>query len=190
MQTRLAAPGDAAAIAAIYAPYVHQTTISFEEAPPSAEEVARRIESGGPLYPWLVAEGEGPAGPRVLGYAYAGPHRARAAYRWSVEVSVYVAAPAHRQGVGRRLYRDLLGLLEAQRFRRAIAGVTQPNPPSVGFHEALGFTLVGTYHDVGYKLGAWRDVSWFERPLREVEGPPAEPRPFREVAPALGLEGA
>lgn len=181
---RRAAAGDATAIAAIYGPYVHQTTVSFEQTPPSVDEVRARITRAAPRFPWLVAEAAG----RVIGFAYAGPHRSRPAYRWSVEVSVYVDTSRQRGGLGRALYETLLRLLEAQGFAQAYAGITQPNPPSVGLHEALGFELVGVYRNVGFKHGAWRDVSWYAYPLGEPSNPPAEPSDVTEAAVALGIE--
>jgi L-amino acid N-acyltransferase YncA len=183
---RLARAGDAAQVQAIYAPIVAGTAISFEEDPPDVAEVRRRLLATLTRLPWLVWEQAG----ELLGYAYAGPHRERAAYRWSVEVSAYVAAGARRGGVGRGLYRSLLALLAAQGFASALAGITLPNPASVGLHEALGFTPVGVYRAVGFKLGAWHDVGWWQRRLRELAVPPAAATelpamPAERVAAAL-----
>jgi phosphinothricin acetyltransferase len=159
---------DAAAIAAVYAPYVSASAASFEEEPPGTDEVVRRMSLG---YPWLVAD-EGD----VVGYAYAGPHHPRAGYRWSVTVSVYLAAQAHGRGLGRALYDGLLPLLAELGYVRAFAGITLPNPASVGLHEAVGFTRVGVYHAAGFKHGAWHDVSWWERALVDpLPASPAEP---------------
>jgi len=177
ISVRVAAPGDAGAVAAIYAPYVQGTAISFEERPPSPAEWAARIDRTLATHPFLVACGGG----EVLGYAYAGRHRARHAYRFAADVSVYVAASGHRRGVGRVLYRALLDALRRQGVWRVHAGLTLPNPASVGLHEALGFRPVGVYRSVGYKLGAWRDVGWWAMSLREGEGPPEEPRPFSAI---------
>jgi phosphinothricin acetyltransferase len=161
MHVRHADPdGDAGACAAIYAPYVADTAISFEAEPPSAADMTRRIERYSRTHPWLVAEDER----EVIGYAC--PHRERAAYRWAADVSVYVASAHHRKGVGRTLYHDLLAGLEAQGFYVACAGVTLPNEGSVGLHEALGFRAVGVYRRVGFKLGKWWDVGWWQRELR------------------------
>ena len=120
--------------------------------------MATRIEAKLPRYPWLVADDND----SVIGYAYAGAHRERAAYAWSAEVSVYVAETARRRGVARRLYQTLFDLLDRQGYRMAYAGITLPNPASVGFHEAMGFEPVGVYHNVGWKHGQWRDVGWWE----------------------------
>lgn len=161
MQIRLATTDDAAAIAAIYAPFVTDSAISFEVDAPDAHEMAARIDHKLPRFPWLVAEDQGV----VIGYAYAGPHRERAAYAWSVEVSVYVTETARRRGVARQLYEMLFDLLRRQGFRTAYAGITLPNPASVSFHEAMEFTPVGVYRNVGWKQGRWRDVGWWELPL-------------------------
>ena len=176
MEIRLATSDDAGWIAGIYAPYVRDTVISFEMAPPSAEEMARRIETTLQTYPWLVAEENG----EPLGYAYASQHRTRAAYRWSCDVSVYVAPSAQRKGVGMQLYVRLLDMLAGQGFRNAFAGIALPNASSVGLHERLGFTHLGTYRDVGYKLGAWHDVGWWQKCLSDAPGVPAEPMPLPE----------
>jgi phosphinothricin acetyltransferase len=171
---RLARPGDAAAVAAVYAPYVTDTFVSFEDEAPDAAEMARRMAGGGALYPWLVADEEG----RVLGYASASAFRARAAYRYSVETSVYLARDACGRGLGRLLYGSLLALLERQGFAQAIGAVSLPNPASVRLHESLGFTEAGTYRDVGWKHGAWRSVGLWQRALARAESPPVEPKPF------------
>jgi len=179
---RLAAERDAEQVAAIYAPYVTGTIISFESEPPSAEEMRRRIEETLERFPWLVCERHG----RVLGYAYANAHGSRAAYRWSVDVSVYVQEEAHRTGVGRALYTSLIAVLALQGFYNAYAGATLPNPASVGLHEAVGFRTVGVYCGVGYKLGAWHDVVWWHLPLRERV---AEPDPPADLPSVMGSEG-
>ena len=180
---RLATEQDAPAIRAIYAPIVERTAISFETEPPSAEEMRRRIAATLSVYPWLVQEDER----RILSYAYAGPHRARPAYRWSVDVTVYVAPDAHRRGIGRSLYTALFEVLQRQRFHAAFAGITLPNQASVGLHEAVGFAPVGIYRSVGFKLGAWHDVGWWQRPLGPTALSPSEPSLLEAVAadPAL-----
>jgi L-amino acid N-acyltransferase YncA len=156
---RAATLADAPAIQAIYAPFVTDTIISFEEVPPTIDEMAARIKAiqkQGHLY--LVAECEN----TILGYAYAGAHRTRSAYRASVDVSAYVAPAAPRQGIGRRLYEQLLSELTANGMHAAFAGITLPNTASVGLHEAFGFTHVGTYREVGRKFGKWHDVGWWQ----------------------------
>jgi L-amino acid N-acyltransferase YncA len=174
---RLATEQDAEDTLAIYAPIVRSTPISFELEPPSVSEMRRRIADTLAYLPWLVCEDRG----AMLGYAYASKHRVRAAYQWSVDVSVYVHAPARRAGVGRALYTSLLKMLILQGFYHALAGIALPNPASVGFHEALGFQLVGVYRAVGYKLGAWHDVGWWQLSLQEPSLPPDAPLPLKEV---------
>jgi phosphinothricin acetyltransferase len=172
---RLATEADAGPIAAIYAPCVRGTPITFESVPPSPAEMAERIVGTLPRYPWLVDEEDG----AVVGYAYAGPFAQRVCYRWSVTTTVYVRDSHWRRGVGRRLVVALLGVLAEQGFRSAYAGVTLPNAGSVGLHEAMGYEPVGVYRDAGHKLGRWHDVAWFQRALQpnapRVEEHPAEP---------------
>ncbi|MSQ23688.1 MAG: N-acetyltransferase family protein [Chloroflexi bacterium] len=180
---RTAVPSDASSIAAIYGPYVAGTTVSFEVESPTAEEMAERIRGTTATYPWLVAENE----KQVVGFVYAGPNRARAAYRWSVDVSVYVRPAAQRQGIGWRLYQALFEILREQGIVNAYAGVTLPNAASVGLHEAMGFKPVGVFRNVGYKLGSWHDVGWWQLELQPPLGSPAEPIPFPLVTLTGGL---
>jgi L-amino acid N-acyltransferase YncA len=165
---------DAAACAAIYAPHVSDGATSFEEEAPGAEELARRIEDVTATHPWLVGE----RGGGVVGYVYACPHRAKPAYRWSVDVAVYIAEAERRQGHGCRLYEVLFERLRQQNFRMACAGITLPNEASVGLHESLGFTPIGFYREIGWKQGAWRDVGWWQLELSPPPaGTPPEPLP-------------
>ena len=154
---------DAVACAAVYHPYVAEGVASLEERPPEPHEMAERIRITTRHYPWLVAEVDG----AVVGYAYASRHHARAAYRWSANVTVYIAATHHRSGIGRRLYTALFHLLDRQGVHELCAGITLPNPGSVRLHESLGFAPIGVYRDVGFKFGAWRSVGWYQKPLRE-----------------------
>jgi phosphinothricin acetyltransferase len=128
-------------------------------------------------YPWLICEDGGV----MLGYVYASRHRERAAYRWSVDTTVYVRQGVQRRGVGRALYTSLLAVLPLQGFVNAYAGVALPNPASVGLHEAMGFRRVGVYERVGFKCGCWHDVAWFQRPLQERPESPPPPRELEEV---------
>lgn len=168
---QLATAADAKAIAQIYAPIVSGTPISFELVPPTEAEMASRVASTLAYAPWLVCV----RGGEVVGFAYASKHRERAAYQWSVDVSVYVEERHHRRGIARALYASLLSVLRLQGFYAAHAGISLPNEGSVGFHEALGFRPVGVYRSVGYKLGAWHDVGWWQLPLRERDGEPKPP---------------
>jgi L-amino acid N-acyltransferase YncA len=173
---------DAAPCAAIYAPSVEDGVISFEERAPDAAEMAARIARAAATHAWLVAEHRG----EVVGYAYACPFQERPAYRWSASVSVYVAAGRVGQGVGRALYEELLARLRNQGFQVACAGITLPNPASVGLHEHLGFVAVGVTCRIGWKHGAWRDVGWWQLELvPAADGVPAEPGP-PEPAPPPG----
>jgi len=174
---RLAGVHDAQAIAGIYRPFVERTVISFETEPPTREEMEHRISETMASHPWLVCE----IGEQVAGYAYATRHRARAAYQWSVDTSVYVGENHWRLGIGRALYASLFPILAVQGFCNAFAGIALPNPGSVGLHESVGFTPIGVYERVGYKLGAWRDVGWWQRPLTALETPPEQPLTLKAV---------
>jgi L-amino acid N-acyltransferase YncA len=165
---------DAAPCAAIYAPFVRQTAISFEEQPPDAAEMRRRMENLASHYPWLVAEEDG----TVVGYAYASPHRERAAYRWAADVAIYIGDNHQGRGLGRALYEALFERLATQGLRVACAGIALPNPASVALHEKLGFQPVGIYRRIGWKAGLWHDVAWWQLELAPAsDGPPAEPGP-------------
>ena len=174
---RMAEIGDAEAIAAIYRPVVESTTISFETVPPDRDEMARRLADTLVSHPWIVCE----AGGSVAGYAYASKHRVRAAYRWSVDTSVYVDASCRRSGVGRGLYRSLFAILAAQGFFNAFAGIALPNAASVALHEAVGFEPLGVYRRVGFKLGGWHDVGWWQLALRALEASPDAPLTVADV---------
>ena len=170
IRIRAALAKDAGAVAAIYAPYVTQSTISFETEAPDAAEMARRMASADGLYPWYVAVDEADD---LLDYCYACPFRARAAYRFTVETTVYVAGAAHRRGIGRALYEALIDKLERQGFVQAVGIIALPNEGSVKLHEALGFELVGINCGVGYKFGTWHDVGIWQRALAPA-GQPSE----------------
>ena len=169
---RLALPGDAADLHAIYAPIVLDTIISFELEPPTVAEMQQRVEKTFDAgLPWLVHEENG----EVSGYVYAAKHRGeRPAYRWSTEVSVYIHERARGRGIGTALYTSLFAVLKLQQLRNAYAGATLPNEGSVRLHEALGFERVGVYHNVGYKFGAWHDVVWWSLQLNPHSSPPSE----------------
>jgi L-amino acid N-acyltransferase YncA len=170
---RLANANDAGQVAAIYRPYCVENAVSFETEAPDTAEMASRIDKLNLRFPWLVDEADG----IVRGYAHASPHRQKAAYRWAVEVTIYMH-PQHRgRGLGRALYGELFRCLRGQGIFKAYAGILVPNPASQAFHESLGFTLVGIYRKIGYKLGAWRDVGWWQLALQpEIDSPP-EPTP-------------
>ena len=171
---------DAAACAAIYAPYINDTVISLEEVPPTTEQMGHRIARITERYPWLVAEDDG----EITGYAYAGPHRERAAYRWASDVTVYLSPAYFRRGIGSALYTALFDLLVFQGVYVACAGVTLPNEPSVGLHASMGFLPVGVYRRVAWKFGSWHDVGWWQ--LQLVEPSVAAPD---ELGPRARLGG-
>ncbi|MDQ0466151.1 phosphinothricin acetyltransferase [Caulobacter ginsengisoli] len=177
MIIRDASPQDAPAVAAIYGPIVRDTAISFETEPPTPDEMARRVAATLPDFPWLAAEEDG----AFLGYAYAGAHRPTASYRWSANVSIYLAETARGRGVGKALYRDLLARLRRQGICSVFAGIALPNSASVALHESVGFAPVGVYRRVGYKLGAWRDVGWWGQSLVDDDSPPPEFIPYRDL---------
>lgn len=158
---RDASTGDAEACAAIYAPYVTDTAISFELEPPSPAEMARRITDAQAAHAWLVFEDGG----HVVGYAYGGPFRTRSAYRWSCEVSVYLEMGRRRTGAGRALYEALFARLAERGYRTLVAGMTLPNDASLGLHRAMGFEPIGTYRRIGWKNSTWHDVAWAQRLL-------------------------
>lgn len=174
---RLATVHDAEHIQSIYAPFVRETVTSFERDIPAVDEIRRRIATTLVFHPWLVCERES----NVLGYAYAGYHRTREAYRWSVDTSVYFRGGYQRRGIGRGLYVALLELVGIQGFVNAFAGITLPNPESVGLHEALGYSPVGTYQNVGFKLGGWHHVGWWQRQLRPLPDSPRLPKAVNTV---------
>lgn len=187
-QIRSVTVEDAAAIQAIYAPYVTGTVISFEGTPPTVAEMAGRIQKTLGKYPWLVYECDGESDGinhsrfhTIAGYVYAAPHSERAAYQWSVNVSVYVHPAYHRRSIGRGLYTTLFALLRGQGYVNAYAGISLPNAGSVGIHEALGFTPIGVYQAAGYKLGKWHDVGYWGLRLNELSATPQPPRPIDAV---------
>lgn len=168
---RAARETDADAIALIYAPYVRDTMITFETEPPDAAQIRERM-CRQPRLPWFVAT----RGARILGYAYASMHRDRAAYRWSADVAIYLQPDEHGRGIGRALYQALIPAARALGYTSLYAGVTVPNPASVGLHEAMGFRLVGVYRSVGFKGGRWLDVAWYELAAPAYPSEPSEPR--------------
>jgi L-amino acid N-acyltransferase YncA len=161
LNIRPAIMADAASCAEIYAPFVTNSWVSFELTPPDAAEIASRIESYSKTHCWLIAD----IGGKVAGYAYGSPHRLREAYRSSCDVAVYISQDFARQGIGKALYCALLPVLKDLGYHAAFAGIALPNDASIGLHEASGFTPVGVYRSVGWKLGDWRDVGWWQRLL-------------------------
>ena len=175
---RLATESDASNLLEIYAPVVRETAISFEVEPPPLEEFRNRIRSTLHRMPWLVCA----AGDDILGYAYATGFRAREAYQWAVEVTVYVHPNHHRKGVGRALYTSLFRCLQIQGYCRAIAAITLPNTASVALHEAFGFEHIGVFESVGYKRAKWHDTGWWQLEIRPAPSSPAAPTPLNELS--------
>ncbi len=177
LRIRSAERGDAAAILAIYAPSILEAATSFEIEVPSVAEMEKRIEDLKARHLWLVLEKDG----EILGYTYASPHRARRAYQWSVEVSVYVHAAARKRGVGRALYSSLFEVLKRQGYVNTYAGITLPNASSVRLHQAMGFVQIGVFPRIGFKFGKWHDVSWSYLRLTEISEPVPEPLPAKDL---------
>ena len=168
---------DADAIAEIYAEFVETSASTFEEQAPATAEMLRRME-GRPRLPWLVALD---ADETVVGFAYASPHHARSAYRWSVNCSVYLHESAQGRGLASALYRELIGVVRDLGYVTLFAGIALPNDASVALHERLGFRPVGVYPHSGFKLGTWRDVGWWWLPLRDPPEQPREPTEWDEL---------
>lgn len=175
---RLASAADAAAIHQIYLPIVRDTHVSFEQIAPTPRDIAARIEKTLSQYPWLVCELDG----RLAGYSYASAFRARAAYQWTAETTVYIHPDFQRRGVARALYGSLMAILREQGYCSAIGVIALPNEASIRAHEALGFRKVGVFENVGYKAGAWRDTGWWQLALRPAPSQPLSPRTITELA--------
>ncbi len=176
MFIRAALPADVPDLLAIYAPFVLNTTVSFEYEVPTVAEFTRRVDSIQQRFPFLVAGRDD----RILGYAYASAHRDRAAYQWSADTSVYLHPDAHRQGMARQLYMTLFDLLRRQGLYNVYAGITLPNPASEAFHRAMGFRPVGVYENVGFKFGAWHSTEWLQLTLQPHDSDPVPPLLFSD----------
>lgn len=177
---RMAEPADAAALLAIYAPYVTDTAITFEYEVPSREEFARRIAHTLERFPYLVAEKKG----ALVGYAYASPFKERAAYDWAVETSIYLAMEERGQGTGFLLYQALEDILTRQNVLNVNACIAYPNPGSIRFHEKLGYLTAAHFTRCGFKLGQWWDMVWMEKMLGSHRVPP---KPFIPVTELTDL---
>jgi L-amino acid N-acyltransferase YncA len=155
---RFCQPSDASPIAQIYNHYVRETVITFEEQPVSTPEMAERIAEVMASLPWLVWE----QGQSILGYAYAAPWHERSAYRFSVESTIYLAPDCAGRGIGTQLYQALMADLRSRKIHCALGGIALPNPASVALHEKVGFVQIGHFREVGWKLGRWVDVGYWE----------------------------
>ena len=176
MWIRSATADDSPAIAAIYAPIVLETAISFEWVPPTADDFRERLSKAFSKYPWLVAVDDEDV---VAGYVYAGIHREPPSYQWSVNTSVFVRRDVRGQGIGKSLYLELFRQLVSLGYYRAYAGIALPNKSSIALHESVGFKPLGTYEKVGFKFGEWRDVGWWQKELQPVTADPELPRSLR-----------
>jgi phosphinothricin acetyltransferase len=174
---RLATPAHAKGILNIYAPYIQNTSFTFETEVPSIEQFEERIRTYLLNWPWLVCEIDGV----IAGYAYATRHRERTAYQWCVETSVYVHDGYQKKGIAKTLYTSLFEILKKQGFRNVYAVINLPNDKSVGFHESFGFEYFATYEKVGYKLGKWKNVGWWKLSINEYGDEPAAPIKFSEL---------
>ena len=181
---RIARPGDAAAVHAIYAPHVEAGAATFETALPGEAAMRGRIAARLAQYPWLVWEEDG----ALLAYAYAGRFRERAAYDWIAETSIYVRADAHRRGIARRLYGVLLDTMWLQGINQAVGVITLPGTVSVAMHEAMGFSAAGVWRQCGYKLGQWWDVGVWQKELQPVASPPQPVMPFPAMVESTALQ--
>jgi len=175
---RLAKPSDAASILDIYEPYIRDTSITFETGIPTVSEFGIRINSYLENWPWLVYE----KNDLIAGYAYASRYRERVAYQWGVECSVYIHDQYQRMGIARDLYTKLFAILKSQGFTTVYAVINLPNDPSVALHERMGFRYFATYEKVGYKLGKWKNVGWWQLQLNEYLPEPAAPVKFSEMS--------
>jgi L-amino acid N-acyltransferase YncA len=180
---RVAEEGDGPPIAAIYGPYVRDTAISFEIEPPTAQMMADRIARTLETHPWLVAE----IGGKVVGYAYAGKHRERPAYRWTVDTTIYLDTSVHRRGIGRALYLILLEILRDQGFCSAFAEIVLPNAGSIRLHESLGFGAIGIHEHIGFKLGCWHDIGYWRMALAQPTLSPCDPVAFADLRVTSGF---
>ena len=174
---RLIKLSDAKQVLTIYKPYIENTAISFETEIPNLKTFTKRIETTSNFYPWLVYE----ENKKILGYAYATSHRQRDAYKWSVDVAIYIKEEAHGKGIGKRLYSKLFDLLMKQGFYNAYAGIALPNEKSIGIHEKIGFSKIAEYHNVGFKLGKWWNVGWWEMELLKPNSSPSVPIGIHDV---------
>mgnify|MGYP000864214219 FL=1 len=163
MEIRLATPSDAAALLAIYAPYVENTAITFEYEVPTIEDFTNRIAKTLEKYPYLVAEEDGV----VVGYAYASTYYARAAYDWAVELSVYVSLDSRGQGVGTKLYDALEYLLDQMGYVHFLACISLPNEASLTLHRKRGYQQVAHFPKIGYKFNRWHDIVWLQKSLEK-----------------------
>lgn len=165
---RLAERSDVPGILEIYAPFILDTSVTFEETVPDEESFWERVQEIKKELPFLVCEIDG----RVAGYAYASGYRSRASYRWTKEVSVYIHPDFQRRKVAHALYSSLNEMVRYQGVANLLAIITMPNEPSVAFHEYFGYRKCAEFAKVGYKMNQWQNVGWFELFLQDENEPP------------------
>jgi L-amino acid N-acyltransferase YncA len=182
IQYRIATPEDAESILEIYTPVINTTAISFEETPPSVADMAKRIEKILEKHPWIVAVDKNE---KILGYAYASPYRDRAAYKWASEVSIYIRDTHQKLGLGKSLYEKLFHIMKKQNIYKSYALIALPNTGSIALHEKMGFQYLCIFKNVGYKLGKWHDVGWWEKTLSRSANAPSEPIKFSDLKNTL-----
>lgn len=177
MIIRLANKKDASAILDIYNPYIENTSFTFETEVPLLADFQKRIEDYLENWPWLVCEDQG----KIAGYAYGAKYRERKGYQWCVESSIYIHDDYLKRGIGKALYEALLEILKQQGYRNVYAVINLPNERSVKFHESCGFTFFALYPKVGYKLGNWKNVGWWQVNLNEYNMEPDPPVKFSDL---------
>lgn len=175
---RLVKEEDAEEILSVYKPYIDNTAITFECESPTLEEFTLRIQEISKDYPYIICE----ENDKIIGYAYAHRQMERAAYQWNAELSVYIDGSHIREGLGKAMYRALIDILKLQKVKNVYGGVTSPNPNSEKLHEHFGFSNLGTYHQTGFKCGAWHDVTWFEKTIGEYSDNPEPPISIKDIS--------
>ncbi len=181
VQIRTAQKSDVPALLGIYAPYIRNTSITFEYDVPSEEEFARRVENITKAFPWLLCEIDG----KIAGYAYAAPYKTRAAFQWDAELSVYLSPDFHRMGIATALYGCIQAILKEQGYLNLYTLITVPNPVSIGFHESCGFRPLCVYHGTGFKFGAWHDMAVLEKQLAPLPQVPSSCKACHELGRAF-----
>ena len=174
---RIATENDVPAMLAIYAPYVENTTYSFEYVPPTLDQFVQRFTKYTRQCPWLVWEEDG----KVLGYAYASLPFERAAYAWCAEVSIYLAPEIHGRGIGKQLYAAVEEILWRQGYRTIYSLITSENTGSLAFHEKVGYQYCTEFPNCGMKFGKWLGVVWMEKRSKATDIPESFPVPWRSI---------
>lgn len=175
---RMVKLSDSRGILALYAPFITDTTISFEYTVPSLEDFTARIEHIAAEYPYLVYIKD----EKIIGYAYAHRYLERAAYQWDVEVTIYLADEAQGKGIGKILYHALEDLLQIQGIKNIYSCITANNKHSIGFHKSCGYEMVGSFTKAGYKKGCWQDVVWMQKNISPYIDNPQPPQKMQNLS--------